>query len=387
MKSKIDNLFVFLFLIIFPFGQIIRLSFPLFGYTIPLQPIDVIVGLAATWAIWRKMEKPMIFRHFLNFLKVAAFSFLVSIFIFGSKELYYGLFYLIRIAAYFYFFIYIWNFVGKKENKKLLVNSLLGISVVAAVLGWVQYFAFPNMKPLVIWGWDDHLFRMAGTFLDPGFLGLILVFGLLISLNRYIINKKIMDAGLCVFLLVSLAFTYSRASYLALFAGILTLGFFFRKFLNKILLIIFIFMILVFTLPISKNRILSFTRSFSALARIENYKETLLIIKKYPVMGVGYNNLCLARAQGTGIFRISSHACSGADASLLFILATTGIVGFVVFVAGVVRAVKKLKPSTQTFLLYSCLSSLFVHSLFSNSLFYPWVMGYLIILLAVTERS
>ncbi|KKR58370.1 MAG: hypothetical protein UU02_C0006G0001, partial [Candidatus Woesebacteria bacterium GW2011_GWA1_40_43] len=195
-KIKLDSLFslqsvfLFLFLALFPFGQIIRLSFNIGSLNIPLQPIDVVVGLGALYSILFEKEKPKVYKYLKYFLVAAGFSFILSVFIF-KYEVLYGLFYLVRIVAYTFFLNYVWNFAKKSStNGHLLSSSLLTISVISAVFGWIQLFVFPDIKPFFVYGWDMHLFRLVGTFLDPTFLGLIIVFGLLLSINRFIDSRE-----------------------------------------------------------------------------------------------------------------------------------------------------------------------------------------------------
>ncbi len=373
-KLSWESIFIFLFLVVFPFGQIIRIGI--------LHPLDIVVGLAAVYSIFKKFPKPEIFRYFDNFILFAAFSWLVSVFIFRNAEVLYGILYLFRLAAYFYFLIYIWHFARKnKNNKTLLTGSLLSVSVVSAIFGWIQYFLFPSMRAFFEYGWDEHLFRLVGTFLDPTFLGIIIVFGLLTIIYRYMIvgEKKYLIVGM--FMVASLIFTYSRASYLAFFAGLLIILTHYKK-IKYFFGIVGLFLFVILLLPTSKNRVLSFTRSFSTIARIENYSDTLKIFRISPVYGIGFNNMCLARRNFIGPEPFSSHSCSGSDSSLLLILATTGIVGLMAFVTLVIKVWSYTSP-----ILRSSLIAIFVHSLFSNSLFYPWVLGYLMILLAVALRT
>ncbi len=368
-----DKALLFIFLILFPFGQIIRIGI--------VQPIDVVVGLTAIYTVIAKLKEPEIFRHFKNFLYIAIFTYVLSIFIFWTKDLAIGLLYLFRLIAYFYFLIYVWNFVKTKENRSLLINALLSLSVISALFGWIQFFTFPDIKPFFVFGWDEHLFRLVGTFLDPTFLGLIIVFGLLITIHRYIVVKRNYYLWLITFLIISLAFTYSRGSYLAFFAGLLILGIYQKK-IKELFLVGLGLFVLVILLPTSRNHSIELLRSFSALARIDNYIETINVFKTSPIFGVGFNNMCLARQKFIGIESFASHACSGSDSSLLFILATTGIAGFTSFLYLVIQIWKK---SDNLFKVLA--ASLFVHSIFSNSLFYPWIMGYMIIIFAISLRS
>ena len=345
-----DKIILFTLLALFPFGQIIRVGI--------IHPIDIVVGIIAIYTIIKKLPKPEIFKYFQNFLILTVFSWILSVFIFKQIDILYGLLYLIRLAAYFYLLIFIWNFASKKTNRDLLLNSLLSLSLVSALFGWIQYFLIPDFKPFFAFGWDEHLFRLAGTFLDPTYLGLIIVFGIVI------------------FLIISLAFTYSRASYLALIIGLISM----RS--KKVLIGIVSFVILIFLLPVRGNHSIDFFRSFSAIARVENYQETLQVFKTSPLFGIGFNNMCIARNKFIGIESFSSHSCSGSDSSLLLILATTGIVGLASFIY---LGINVWKNSNNLFKILSV--SLLIHSIFSNSLFYPWIMEYLIILLAVSLRS
>jgi O-antigen ligase len=385
-RLNFDNIFAFLFLVAFPFGQIIRLSFNFAGLSIPLQPIDVIAGSGAVYALLKKFPKPLIIKSFMLFLAVAVFSFIFSIFIFKTFNLDYGFFYLMRLAAYFYFFVYLWNFAKKKANKKLLIDSLLGISVASAVFGWIQFFTFPDIKPFFVWGWDIHLFRLVGTFLDPAFLGLIIVFGLVISIYKCVKGWRFKDVLISVFLLISLAFTYSRASFLAFIAAVLVIIYFEKQFKKLVLFVVGI-VVIAFLLPTAKNPAIGLFRSVTAIARIEDYQTTLKIFSTSPVFGIGYDNMCIAYQKYIGIQDFSSHACSGSDSSLLFVLATTGVIGFMIFLSLIEKVMRSLDRSVNAKIFIASSAALFVHSLFSNSLFYPWILGYIFVLLAVAIKE
>lgn len=377
-KLTFDNIFIFLFLALFPLGQIIRIGI--------LQPIDVITGLGAIYAIYKKQSKPDIFKYFERFLIVAFFSWLFSLFIFQDVNVGYGFLYFLRLASYFYFLIYVWNFVNKtKKNNKLIKDSLLAVSVISALFGWVQFFLIPDIKPFFTWGWDMHLFRLVGTFLDPTFLGLIIVFGLVQAVYKTLENRSFKNIALTGFLMLSLAFTYSRASYIAFAAGILAI-IYFQKNLKKLLFLILGLGIIAFMLPTSKNHSIELFRTFSAIAKVENYQTTLKIFEKSPVFGIGYDNLCIAYQKFVGPQSFSSHACSGSDSSMLFVLTTTGVIGLISFAALVFGIAAEIDLKKEKLFIVSGIG-VTLHSLFSNSLFYPWILGYLIILLAAELRS
>jgi O-antigen ligase len=379
MKLNCQNIFIFLFLAVYPFGQIIRIGI--------IQPIDLIVGLAAFYTIVKRLKSPISIKYFGLFVLFASFSWIYSFFIFHQFELMYGLLYLFRLAGYYFFGIYVWNFIRKSQmNKKLLITGLMGVSTVSAIFGWIQYFMFPDLKAFFIYGWDMHLFRIFGTFLDPTFLSLIIVFGLLLSIYLWIDKWNWKYFFITAFLLISLAFTYSRAGYLAFAAGVGVIIYFKRRFKNLMFLIGGL-AILALLLPTSKNNSIELFRTFSAVARIDNYKTTLQIFSKSPIFGVGYNNMCIAYQKYIGVQPFSSHACSGSDSSLLLVLATTGITGFIVFVFSIAKIIKSLQHNSYFIILSSSFFALLVHSLFSNSMFYSWIMGYFIILLATASKE
>ncbi|MEK7550905.1 MAG: O-antigen ligase family protein [Patescibacteria group bacterium] len=353
-----EQIILFTFLILFPFGQIIKIGI--------VNPIDIVVGAGALWAILKKNKHPSVFKYFNNFLYVVSFSYIVSIFLIKEIDLVYGLLYLVRLVAYFYFFTLVSNF----KNKKLLLNSLLSLSIFSAIFGWIQYFLYPDVRALIYYGWDDHLYRMVGTFLDPTFLGLILVLGSILAFYQ----KKYLAFG---FLAFSILFTYSRASYLAL----LIPSFFVFKKLKYYLLFVICLLIIVIFLPKKAGEGVRLERTSSIVARLESYGATFSVFKESPLFGVGFNNICLAKDKN-----FSSHSCSGSESSLLFLLATTGVVGFVSFVYFVFKVGGSLSRNSTFYILHSTFIAIFVHSLFSNSLFYPWIMGYLMILLAITLK-
>jgi len=386
ITKKIDSIFLFLFLIIFPFGQIIRLSFNFAGLAIPFHPIDLVVGLGAIYSVLFQKSRSKIFKYLNVFLAILIFSFILSIFVFGKNSIY-GIFYLIRLISYTYFLNYVWNFVKSNLiNKRLIINSLILATVASAFFGWIQFFMFPDIKPFFVYGWDMHLFRLVGTFLDPTFLGLIIVFGLILSINRLIETKNNRYLLIIIFLLISLAFTYSRASYLA-FLGAMVLIAFVKNRYRKLFLWVVGLLLIVLMLPTAKNHSIELTRTFSITAKFDNYQDAIEIFKKFPVFGVGYNNFCYARNKFIGFESFSSHACSGSDSSLLLILATCGVVGFIIFISTVLKVFGFLRGNLMNYFTGPILVALFVHSLFSNSLFFPWILGFVIILLAVNLKE
>lgn len=374
--SDIARKLLFLYLAAFPFGQLARLEITIGSLKFPLLLIDIIPGIMALLFFLCKFTLPKISKRFLFFIGTALLSLIYSLTTFRGSEIVVGLLYLLRLSAYFVFFVVVFNLVKNEKDKKTIFKSLLTVSVFAGLFGWIQYFFYPDLRSFTIWGWDDHLLRLVGTFLDPGFTSIILVLGFLTSL-RYINTEKKITFILPLLLFVTTLFTYSRAGYLALLVGALVM-----LFKKPIIIVIFIliFVISVLLLPKKEGEGVKLERSSSVLARFENYSQTFEIIKKFPVFGVGYNNLCLVRGNS------DSHSCSGSDSSLLMILATTGIVGIAVF-SDLINQMRLSSTNSYGKIFFASGASLMVHSIFVNSLFYPWVMGWMLIVFAISLKE
>jgi hypothetical protein len=381
-KSKTSLLvekIVFLYLLLFPFGQLLSFQVLVLGRTIRLHPTDILVLLALPAALLTKVALPGLRKAILGPALLAVFSLGLSLSFFEIQQVIVGALYLLRLASYLAFFGLTSKLViGQEKYKDILFKSLIVISLEVAVLGLIQYFFLPDLRFLYAFGWDDHLYRLVSSFLDPGFTGIILAFGAILALAAYLKTKqKRYFLGL-ITLIVSLLLTYSRASFLALGVGALSLFVKTRK--RLILVIIAAFFLATPFLPRPEGYGVRLERTHSVVSRLANYRETYAIFKNSPIFGVGFNNICVARNEFLGDKMTQSHACSGSDSSILLVLATSGVAGLILAYWLVRRILVFLPSGFYSFCFLSCLAALFVHSQFVNSLIYPWVMGYLAIL-------
>jgi len=252
-------------------------------------------------------------------------------------------------------------------------------------LGWLQYFLYKDLTYLKFYGWDDHLGRLVGTFFDPGFTGIIICSAFFVTFLKYIYSKKKIYLYLSLIFLISLLFTYSRASYLALLFGLILLFLVKKKvkYLISFSLIIFLMMLI---LPRGKGEGVRLERTKSILLRMENYKETLDVFRKSPLFGIGFNNICWAK---NNLFyeETTSHSCFGSDSSFLLILATTGTLGFLAFLNLLKNVFLNLSKNYYGELAKIFLFSTIIHCLFVNSLFYPFVMGISALYLGLSFRE
>jgi len=373
-KDKLAGFLLLAYLTVFPFGQLFRVT---------VNVLDLVAGLIFLYTIFFVRQESKAFKIFASFFLACLFSSVFSFFIFGPSHVFIGGLYLFRLLIYLYFFRFCAGFIkGSPARKALLFNSLVLVCLASAIFGWVQYFWYPDLTFLKSLGWDDHLFRLTGTFLDPGFTGIIIGLGTVAVFLRYLTKKRKSDLILTFFFLVTLAFTYSRASYLATTVGILLIGFLKKRFRPVFLLIAFFAGVIIF-LPKPAGQGVNLTRTYSIFSRLSNYAEVVKIARGSPLLGTGFNNLCYAKGFYLGKWESGSHSCSGADSSLLLVLATTGIIGFLIFLNALFRFYKLLSEDFYSTVVLVSGVIVLIHSLFVNSLFYAWIMGYLVILLSL----
>lgn len=377
---------IFTFLFLFPLGQLLRIEFKLAGKLVPILGIDLVASFSLPYLI--VLKKPKISKYFYAFFASCVFSLIFSLNYFNIEKVIVGSFYFFRIIIYYSLFILTWNAVKKNKLFKNNLYVLLTASfLLVAVLGWIQYFYFFDLRFLKYAGWDDHLGRLTGTFLDPSFTGFIMVVAFFTTILGYIKEKRIYYLIISIIFLITLLFTYSRASYLALIAGFAYL--YLKKTRLNLKLVIFTFTVFLFAIPFlprGKGEGVKLERTSSIIARLGNYDKTLEIIKEYPLFGVGFNNICWAKE--SEFFDITtSHSCFGSDSSLLLVFATTGIVGFALFINMIREIYIKSDNNFCGDLVKIFIITILVHSTFSNSMFYPWIMGIGAIILGISVKE
>jgi O-antigen ligase len=385
--AKIRDYLLLLFFIVFPFGQLLKFSILIGERPVNIHAIDIVVGLSALTLFLNGRYK-RINKNYFSFFIIAIFALVLSFNQFTIIQITAGSLYLIRFLAYFLFLFFVYFYSERNKKKKdTLYKSLVIISAISALFGWIQYIWYPDLRFLKYLGWDEHLFRLAGTFLDPIFTGLIIVFGFILSIHLYRVQRKLLYLLISVFLMVSLALTYSRASYVALVVALFT--YFPLKKIKLLLTAIVVFGAALLLLPRPEGEGIKLERVQSIRARWAGYKETAMFYSKNPVFGVGFNNMCSLRENyyENSSLQSRSHACGGTDLGILLILTTTGVVGLILFIYTIVLLSKRMTDNRYKRVLLSVGSALFIHSFFANSLFYPWIMGYFFILVAITMND
>jgi len=332
--------------IIFFFGQLLRIQFQ--GISFPL--IDIFIILLAASNIIKKYKEKTIKIDNKYFLLFLIYTLIISRFM--SLK---AVFYFIRLSSLLSLFI----FYPKYNPKFYRFFKIILLSSV--IFGLIQYIFWPNFTYFSSLNWDPHLYRLVGTFFDPTFTGLI--FLLFTIINFF--DKKYFLASLSY---IALSLTYSRSSLLAL---LICNFFYFLKNKNKKLFLSIILLIFatILILPRLEGEGTKLERTSSIIAKIENYKEGFNLFLKKPILGYGYNNLPHIRE----INNPQSHANAGFDGSLLTILVTTGIIGLLFFGKGLHSLFTQASLERKILFI-----AIFVHSLFANSMLYPWTILFLI---------
>ncbi len=388
-------------LCILPFGELLRVQLPngvsiqaLDGITLSIFLFTCFQAIKTKAYLAIPFVKPLIF-----FLCVCLFSLFVNSVRFPLGQISIGSLYLFRYTAYtsLYFFF----FHTAKKRYETLSRWIIVSGVLVAVFGLLQYFFYPDLRNLYYAGWDEHYLRLFSTFFDPNFAGIYLVLNFIFTLDFFFknIGKRNWNqiwplSGILFLFFITILLTYSRSAFLALAVG---LSFYlfpkgYKKFLPVFASAIFLFILFVIFFTSAPTEGAHLLRVPSSQARIDSARHAFTIIADDPVFGIGFDMYRYAQEQhhylGQATWQVS-HAGAGTDNSLLFILATTGIIGLSIFVylqrAIIMYFFKKNTPYSA--LGIACLAALLTSSFFINGLFYPSLMAFMWMILGITASK
>lgn len=371
-----------LFLVSLPFGNIIRIGIgdaSLYFHDIALSLLVIAFSLQQ----YRKGTRaiPRLAWYVVGFAAIAICSLVLNARRFTSLESGQSLLYLVRWLLY----ASLYWVTAFSQYPSLWIAGLYVAGVVVAVLGFLQLWLYPDLRNLYYLGWDPHYQRLFSTLLDPNFVGIVLVLTFLLGFVVYqgISNKKAVLLGqiICV---CALALTYSRGSFLAFAVGAgIMLGY--KKHMRRwIPLAMILFAVAaVFLSGAGEGR--NLLRITSTNARIGNWLQSAELVRGSPIVGYGFNTLRFVQEQKVYVPEtgVPSHSAAGIDNSILFLLATTGVVGAIWYMWLLYR----MASIAKTRVFSAALTAILVHSMFVNSLFYPWVMIWIWIVAGLIEGN
>lgn len=391
---KIIKVLAIITIISLSFGEIPRFTL---ANDFALKLIDVCVAItSAVWIVYvivsKKFRKIFITYKYLLVFPAAGFvSLLINTVWLKPQEVLISLFYLLRWTAYISF-IPLLNGFDNQFKKKLLAFFFVD-GFIFLFFGFIQYLLYPSLKNIYYLGWDEHMYRLVSSILDPNLAGSLLVFYLLListliyNFVKYRNVKYIILLSICfVFTLSAIFLTYSRSSLLMLIVSVGTFLFLINRKRLLVMLFAVIAAVIVIQSPQFYRENTNLFRFNSIKARVESNLHALYIFQENPVFGVGFNSYRYAQIKYG--FRqektpYPSHADAGTDNSILFILATTGILGLTAYIYLWARLLRKAifiyykKSNILGALFLSMAIGLFIHSLFINSLFYSACMLWL----------
>lgn len=380
------NLTLLILTLGFVSGQLIRIPISTGGITL----LDLIVIFFSIFGLFRlrgKLVKPPKFI-------IAAFLFALS----GTVSLIFTPLHLNlneTLTSFSYtlrFLIYIflaWLIFSNAfpDFKNKINGSLITSGVILAILGILQIIFIPNLMFLTTWGWDPHYFRTVSTFLDPNFIGafFVLTLLLLVSSKQKVKSKKFIFSVFIIYL--ALLTTFSRSSYLMFLLSGLTFSIL-KKSKTLIISTVMLFLILLLGFQIYAQAVATprgIDRGQSASFRINTWQQGISLFEKFPILGIGFNSYRYGIREydlGDNQF-LQSHGASTNDSSFLYIVSTTGLVGYSIYLSFLYFLVKS--RGVKDIVLFASLVGLLIHSLFANSFFYPFIL--LWILLKASDKE
>lgn len=344
--------------------------------------------------LFKKSFKLPKFSYLFLLFTISAFtSLLISSPRFSIEELTISSFYLFRFFIYLLGSIVLFNMIDKKLiTKDRVVNTFVLSGVFISIIGFIQLLVLPDFNALdPTLGWDPHKNRLASSFFDPNFVGAYLVVCITLLFDRFWSKNdqkriKSMDFLYLFIIVVALFLTFSRSAW-GMFAVVIVI---YGLFKSKILLItaFLVAFLAYFAIPRIQTRVSGITDpSDSASLRMVSWRNTIKIIRDNFMLGVGFNTFRYVQKEYGFLTpeTIDIHSGSGSDSSLLFVWATTGLLGFIIYLLSMLFPVyESIKKNLNgKLVILSIVCGLLLESLFINSLFYPQIMFLLFSLLSI----
>lgn len=355
-------------------GQIIK--FPFQGYG-GISLLDIFIFFTCFFLLLKtklKLKAPPLFLYMaIFFIFTAILSLLLSPLTLTPTENLVSFSYTVR---FFFYILFGWLLFSANLLRDFR-EPFLKIGFILAILGLAQLLILPDLRFLELLGWDPHFFRTVSTFLDPNFLGAFLVLSLISFSGRKI---SLLNMISFVIIFVALLTTFSRSSYLAFAVAFFSLSILIRSkkfFLLTVFLVAILFSgFSAYQQLVSKPR--NINREQSAQYRINSWKQGFTIFQNNLSLGVGFNSyrFALKEYKLAPEQFISSRGASSNDSSLLFVAATTGILGLIIYLFFLLTLfLNGLK--NNVFL--AGLLALIAQSFFANILFYPFLLIWILL--------
>jgi hypothetical protein len=395
-------------------GQVIRLSLGTDvrgGSAIIMSDIAILV-VVIVWLI-RKLTKettvepnrltgPLL--TFIGIALASVFQGYVIIWQTGTlelKEMLVAFMYWVRFVEYALVFFIAWDVIKTGKEIRTFLKWIFITGVLIAIGGFIQLVIMPDFTEYAIkYGWDPHYYRLLSSFFDPNFVGgyFGMVMSVAIAMLFYEENRtwKRWLAFSIMIMGVALMLTISRSGLLALVGGLFVIGV-----VRSRLFLLLGFIGIVLSLLLYPRLFDRITEGFSldetGVKRIESWSKGLTIMKAYPILGVGYNNLASVQDDLGMVDEFDVNNRGGFENSLLTIFVTTGIVGFtaylyMLFILLYTAYRNYLQANAPPWSrgvslgIFAGIIGIIANSMFINSLLYPFILINLWIMAAIVMR-
>lgn len=386
----LTTLFITLLLVFYPLGEITRI--PIGDSAITF--IDVaVISLGLIWILKFIAKKRKIKGRLINPISIFVFVlFLSLIYNFKRLTLYQFMASFLYLARWiFYSLVYLVVKDIDINVKKYIPILLKASGALIILIGFAFYFLYPDLRNLRYLGWDEHLYRNFSSFLDPNFAGIFYVLYFVFIFDSFNWEKirsksQLFNSSLIMLSIVSVLTTFSRSAYISFIVAVLSFAIVKKQIKHLFVILLFIIGIFLFSNFTLRSEGTNIVREASGKARVDSMKNAFTIFKDNPIIGVGFDSYRYAQRRYGFIDenKMLIHSAAGTDNSFLFILATSGIIGFLAFIYLLYNLFNFSIKSPSLFI---SLIVLCVDSLFLNSLFYPSLMLWVWILAGLKENS
>jgi len=396
---KVIELLLIILIALTPLGQLGRINY---GENIFFYLNDLLIPIIlAIWFFYRlnvskKIHVPIMGILLLTFFVWTGISLAHAAFTLGRTEFIVSALYFVRLILYSSLLFVAYDLVKAGKSKRLLITMVV-TSLVVAIFGFIQLVVVPDFSAKAATeGWDPHQFRLLSTFYDPNFVGGFLAISLALCLAGFFKyqDRRVLLGFVAAVNFIAIVLTFSRSAYAATAVVLVVIAL--LKWRKLLLVLPFIAAAVFVIEPRALDRLTEqIAPGTSGYLRLISWSNSLTISQDNLLFGVGYNAYRYAQESYNFIqptVAIGGNSGAGADSSLLLVLATTGVIGLLLWLALIFGALwvgwrAYRKGSIWGVALLASLPALLVHSIFLNSLFYQWIMLYLWIMIGASNAE
>jgi len=383
--NRLLKILIYSTLFFFIFGQLGRIHIsdqPIYFYL-----YEVLVAFTSIIFILHYKLQPL---NYVNkkvpislFLAWMGVSFVISLFYYTINENIIASLYALRLVMYGIYTLYFYHHV--KVTRLKFSASLLTISGIILLGSVFQYFLYPNIGNIAYLGWDPHISRLVGVFLDPPIAaGMFFLSGWYLVHKAQKAKRPILMVVLLVISFILIVLTYSRGALLAILGAIILFGIRLKRYRITSFMILTI-IVLIILIPKAKIESINLLRTASITARLEDYRKGVEIWQKNLIFGIGYNHIRFEKEKYIDEVFVEdynpSHGIASFHSSFMIILVTGGVGGLSLFM----YVLSMLARKNMFFLMSVCFLSII--SMFDNVLLHPFVIFFLGILFVSDVHS